>query len=75
MSRAVASTSGPLMARPTACSASGLSSTRSTARSVYAGRHHGIDDGHRGAAGEVAGGRQCAAFQTLSGHDGLCDRP
>ena len=39
------------------------------------GRDHGIDDGQRGAAGEVAGGRPCAALQTLSGRDGLCDRP
>jgi hypothetical protein len=39
------------------------------------GRHHDIDDGHRGAAGEIHGGRPCAAFQTLSGRGGLCDRP
>ena len=40
-----------------------------------AGGDHDIDDGQRGAAGEVAGGRPCAALQTLSGPDALRHRP
>ena len=35
------------------------------------GRDHGIDDGQRGVAGEIAGGRPRAALQAPSGRDGL----